>query len=1295
MYESSNILNEASLPKSDVREIHKVAPWIKTTDDMGKSNIDYWANKFIDLSAYADMSPAAYMRKVIDVSTAKHEDNQMSFMVIPVNDWSNGANSKVWNPAYHKNPISALYAMMQANELATKFPHFTFIFVNDEGYFKVSTDDFNKSDIQKYAKTIDKMTSKNTSSARGVVGKVPDKTEPIIIPGSISSSQVPKEEVSNKKKPDPVLTVVDKSAATHQKEKDDAALVNAVKKAVDKATSEEDAVSQLDLDKEFVSTLNNYVDDYAPVNLSAARQSRMTANQQKLMDSNINGKSVKEMIDKPSIKELPASSLKVNSINDDWKDMKFMNFEKSYNIDADIASILNSFSKMSYPVSVLSVSVEDTSTSEDYIDTYTVNCEDYKGQRFTLKFDIPKLINNRFMKLRGNDKVTSGQLLLLPCIKTDLDTVQIVSNYNKIFIRRYGMIGRSLSITDRLLKTLSKLDKNDKEIILTAGDNTKICAKYELPIDYIDIASKYSRIKTPEYEFMFDQDYIRANYPVDLTEGIPVGIKNDDHSIIYFKRNFSNTFSAVVTWACKADKKFNEIYLATKPAPKCMYSQASILGFKIPLVVVLGYNIGLSRLLKKAGYETHFSDKKPNLRDEVNFDTDCIQFKDGYLIFSEGNYETSMMLNGLKECDTASYSYAQMDSRAVWIDFLEAICGTRTVVDGLDNFADLMMDPITQEVCRDYKIPDQYIDILIYGNDLLTDNKYNKHTDISGNRYRSTEQIAGYLYGVLANAYKDYRRMAKQGKAKPRMSVKQSAVIDAILTSNITSDLSILSPVLEIESSSATTFKGLSGMNTERAYGLDKRTYDKSMVNKLGLSTGFAANVGISRQATMDMDIEGTRGYIKNTKEPEKDMSVAKTFCATEAITPFGTTRDDPFRSAMTYVQTAKHSMRTETSAPLLITNGADEALPYLISNNFAFKARQDGKVLDLDKDHMILEYKDGTNDFVDLKKNVKKNSDGGFYVTLKLDTDLKLNSRFKAGDVVAYDRQSFSKDYGEDNNLSYDVGVLAKVAIAATDEGFEDSTIISEWMSDAMASDVVTMKDITLAKNANIYKIADIGQKIQEGDPLIIYQNAFDEEDANMLLKVLTNEDEVSELGHRTIRSHYTGEIQDIKIYRTCKTEECSDSIKKLIKAYDALIDRKRKMYKKYNIDGANRLDPDYPLPATGKLKNVDDGILIEFYIKYYDKMAVGDKNVAQSACKGVVKDIFPAGKEPWSEYRPEEKIHGMYSARSFNARMITSVLISGAINKAMIELDRHVKDIMGIPIKYLEDIEKVEHHD
>ena len=899
------------------------------------------------------------------------------------------------------------------------------------------------------------------------------------------------------------------------------------------------------------------------------------------------------------------------------------------------------------------------------------------------------------MKLGGNEKIINGQLLLLPCIKTDNDTAQLVSNYNKVFVRRYGMVGRSYSSSDRLIKALKKANGKVKDLKITTGNNSKICMKYSLYADYIDLASNFSEIKTKDFDFIFNQDFYRQIDPTLDNKKLPIYLHMESNTMSIYddSKNNQPVSTVIAQILCEQSPEFKKIYEATAKANKMVYSQASILKNRMPVIVILGYLLGLTNTLKKAGIKYKFIDKKisksnndSELKVMSNPDLyDNIKFNDGYLYY-EQTYESSMLMNGLFDCDTENYSFSEVDNRKFWLDQLD-LFGGRLLSDGLDNFMDLFMDPMTEEVCNKFKLPTDFCGLLLYASDLLVDTAYNKHTDITGNRYRTNEIVAGYVYKELASAYGRYKLSIKHGRKEP-MNIKQNAILLAVMTDSMSSDLSTMTPLLEKESANTVSFKGLSGMNSDRSYSLDKRTFDDSMINKLGLSTGFAGNVGITRQATIDMDIEGERGYVKNSSL--NDVSDAKTMSATEAMTPFGTTRDDPFRSAMTFVQTSKHSMRTKGSAPLLITNGADDALPYMIGNTFAFKAKDNGKVVELvENEYMILEYNNGDHDYVDLSVIVKKNSDGGIYITVQLKPDKKLGAKFTKGEVVAHDPLSFSTKYGATDELSYNIGTLAKVGILATDEGFEDSTIISEWLSEAMTSDVTMMDDVILDANANIYYIAKPGQNVQEGDTLLLFQNAFTEEEQNALLRNITDPDLVNDLGRIKKTSHYTGVVQDIKIYRTKPISYYSKSIQKVITDYENRYKKKIEEYDKYGITGIRKEVNNYELPNTGKLKNVGDGILIEIYIMYEDKFSIGDKNVAQSACKGVCKDIFPAGKEPWSEYRPEEKIHAFYAINSFMGRMITSVLVSGAINKGLIELDRQVKGIMGYKWKTLEEMQ------
>ena len=1223
-----------------------------------RSDIDKYNDLFIDISDLEGLDDSAFERKFFGYCQMV-KDRYSKIIFIPVNVWAeNTENILDYQNIKDKSALANLLRLLfnRTSKLKNELKDFAFIFSGGNDWFAVVVNELKPSDKQVILNNIKYFLTNR--SIRGLTGETNQSSRAV-------------ENLSSK---------------TNKKTKDK--LVQKVQSAASTSNTEEEAIDKLDQDAEFKKLLEDIEDDeYAGPKISNARAERMTKAQNEFLSSTVQGRSVKDIISTPKKEELPSSVLPVHSINDEWQDMKFVNFGKEYDIDQDIVNIINSFADKDYPVVARNITVEDTSTSLDYVNTYHVDMEDSQGKRFRLTFDIPKFRNNRFLKLRGNEKVISGQLLNLPCIKTDNDTVQLVSNYNKIFISRFGSAGKVFPTSDRLIKAFRKYSGSKLKIVF--GDNSRSNAKYNLPIDYMDISASINSIEAGDYIFYFNQDEYKKYNP-DYTLGSPIAIYKPDRSILYHNmmqvdgvENNGSLSERLLQEFSLIDSKFLDLYEAQSNSKKYTYSKASIMASHIPLIVVLGITMKFTDILKLAKIRYSIEDKR------LKFDPDkkgMIRFSDCYLLY-DMTYESSMLMNGLKECDTEAYSFTDMEKKRTWLDFLDNF-GGRILADGLENFAQVFLDPITKEVCEDIHIPSEYHALLIYANNLLIDTKYNKHTDITGNRYRTNEIIAGHTYKVLARAYSDYRLSLKRGKAAT-MSIKRSAVIDDILTNNpVTSDLSAMTPLLELEAGNSATFKGLSGLNTDRAYGLDKRTFDKSMINKLSLSTGFSANIGINRQTTMDMDIHGKRGYIKDSDN--EDKSVSKRFSATEAVTPYGATHDDPFRTAMTYIQTSKHSMPTNQSAPLLITNGADEAMAYMVSDTYVFKAKKPGKVLEISPDkYMILAYNDGTNDLVDLTEHSRKNSDGGFYITIKLSTDMKLNQKFKENEIVAYDKSTFSNKVGEADGLAYNVGVLARCAIMTTDEGYEDSTAISQWMSHAMGSSVDAEIPISLDKNVNVYNIVKEGDPIEEGDPLIIFQNAFDDKDANVLLKNITDTDFVSDLGRIRIKAKYTGYVQEIKIYRTCELDEMSESLRKLVSAYEKGIKNWKALYKKYDIPNANTLDPDYKMPQSGILKNTPDGVLIVFKIKYIDLLGIADKLVWQSANKGVIKYIFPKGKEPFTAHAPDKPIHALGSSRSFNARMVTSPIISGALNKMLIALDEQVKEIMDIPVPNIEDIQ------
>lgn len=1278
-------------------------------------NIYNRLNLFVDLSYYSNSfllnttttkirGAKSYLELVKRLLNDKRfeESYTKQTVIIPVNSWAKITNDdeNIHLIGKHINPLSCIFWCLSSNtgiNLKDIFGDREVLFLGDSSFMKINFSKLDKLNktlflrnirmIIKNSMVLDpeaKIGTKATSSARAIKMSIVDNIE--------KSAKIKIDDISGE---EPV------GKNTTEEEDKKTAIVQTVKAATANQNNEDDAIDSIDQNKEDTERIKKLMSDLATnpddrgSNISGARASRMLKLQNDFLDSEFEGKSMRDII-KSNETESEAEAIKtvkldIDSVNPEWKDMKFAATMGSYKLDDDIVRIFGSFYNKSNPLVVRELNKEDTSTSDDLIETYTCKYESAKGERFTLKLDIPKFVDNQYMILRGNRKNIPIQLFLMPILKTEENAVQIVSCYNKIFVRRFGTnSGKSNPVTDKLMKAL---DKEYKHIKTETGDNSKVCSKYELPIDYIDLASNYSKIETPRYTFLFNQDYIRSKYNIDDKNGLCFGIDKKTKDPIYFKPNpdqpiFFSYYLQMMIETSLSNTNERDVFIdnfnSAATAVRYCYSRASILGTNIPLVVICGLAEGLEKTMQKAKIKYSLSEDRPKYDKATQ---DIIKFNDGYLLYNL-DYSSCLLMNGLKQCATEEHSLTEINSRLMYLDFLDMF-GGRIKADGLDNFQDCMVDPITKEVLHHYKLPTDYVSILLYANFLLSDNKFTKHGDIrSTRRMRRMEQVASYMYEVLSKAYGAYSTGLKHGR-NVGFSVKQSAVIDRLLVGNTTDDQSILNALGEYEAYYAVTPKGPSGMNSDRAYSLDKRSFDDSMVNVLSASTGFAGNVGISRQATIDANIEGSRGYIYNDPDMENgEINSVKTLCMTESLTPFTTTRDDPMRLAMGFIQTSKHGMRCNHSDPALITSGADEALPYLISNTFAYKAKENGKVVEIVQDeYMIIEYDkpvDGkSHEYIDLSESVQKNSSSGFYVTLKLDTELKEGKRFKAGDIVAYDKQSFSDEMGADDNIAYNIGTLAKFAILNTDEGFEDSAIISNSLSEAMASDVVLEIERSIPKAANVYNLVKKGQEIHEGDTLMILQNAYDEEDVNMLLKNLAgSEDEITDLGRIPIKSKVTGVVQDIIIERTVEIDELSPTLKKLVNSYENDIKRKKKAMDKYGIKDENKTLPDTKaMPATGKLKNAYDSVVIRIYLMYHDKFKVGDKLIYGTAVKGVDKDVFPEGLEPYSEYRKNEKIHALLSIGSINARMVTSVLITTAINKGLIELSRKVKEMAGIP--------------
>lgn len=1082
---------------------------------------------------------------------------------------------------------------------------------------------------------------------------------------------------------------------------DDSKMSDVVKDKIKEINSkdEKEIIKEMDKDKEFLKKLEVEKLHRISPSILNSKRNKLLEERQAEIKINKEGKSVKDILKDIEDHTIETTEYDINTNVENMKKMTFPNFENEYNkklLEKDTVAILNFFKDRSIPVYILDIKKEDTSDEFDKKYTYTIKMESADRQRHTLTFDIPKFVQDKFLYLGGNKKSIVKQLVLKPVSKTGPNTVQVCTNYNKIFISRNG--SKISPKLERLVKILAEYRTN-KNIITKAGNNGISNLEYCTTMEYDDLGTKYMLISVSrDFNIYFNQKNVRAvlkKNGIPFTENddakLPIGyiIKDNKKIALHLDTNKDiiietgkSISDTIIEKASEKINGFEDEMNKMSVGKRFIYSQAKILRRDVPLILFLSSLEGLSTVMRKAGIKFEFSDTRKVLTGEDKNNKDIIQFSDGYLIYDRYPMRNSLLMNGLSSIPTREYSFTDMDSKDTYLDIFGELLNLRMIVNAFNNFYDLLIDPITKEVLIDLDLPTDFVELILYANQLLEDSMYTKENNMTLYRARSNEIVNAYLYKSLAKAYEKYS-ISASNKNPVKMSIPRDEVIKNIVTSPIVEDYSTLNPVLEAEKLRAVTYKGPSGMNMDRAYTLDKRSYDKSMRGILSMSSPSTASVGVIRQFSVDANVTSPRGYLKLI-EGEDELKSSNMFGVSELLIPMNAQKDDSPRTAMATTQ-SKHVIPCKKYNSSLIGNGCDKVLGQIISDDFAFKAKFPGKVIEVNEEVgvMVVQYNNKDYDVIDISNKVAKNGGGGFYINNKLTPKLKVNQSFKKNDILAINEQFF--DYNGGQNSTFKVGTMAKIAITSGYFTYEDSAIVTNKLCDDMSAEITMKKEYVLGKNSNILNIVKKGQEVSVGDPLMTFDTSYEDEGLNKLLANMDKEmaDQITNLGRIPIKSKYSGTIEDVKMYSTVEQSELSPSIQKAMKTVNDPINQMKKVIEKYKkidetdvlVQPVGKIDDN----GSGKIKGIDvgEGVLIEFYIKYKDRMGIGDKFIFLTALKSIICEVIPEGLEPYSEFRPDEEISAFLSPISVLARMTGSIMYNMFSNKLMIELKRKVKDI------------------
>lgn len=540
-------------------------------------------------------------------------------------------------------------------------------------------------------------------------------------------------------------------------------------------------------------------------------------------------------------------------INEEVKHNTVLDFDNSYaekQLKKDIINTITAFNDdEDIKLFVKNIRSENTSDAFTKKMTYHIEFEDELKRRHTVNINYPILKDNKFLLINGGKKLLLKQLMLLPIVKTKPDTVQISTNYNKLFITRFG--SKLNDGTENIKKLLFTPDiknfiKEGSGFNFKVGNVSIFNKGFAASLEFGELSKNIISIENDIYKINFNlselksilkdpisQLYIKslAELEYDDVNYFPVGYLKSKKAIllcqldnnnifIYDGSNYTKVANNLILFIIDellkkglTDDKIKEFY-SYGQAKTLTYTRMRITGKTVPLIIVLGYERGLTNIMDRYGIKYQFiTDGIPNKK----FGQKRIKFNNGYLLYDSLDLKTTLLLDGMTTIDTSVYDFEEMDTKVPYIEWFYDNCGSRNTGKGIHNMLSLMIDPITKEILESLKLPTKIEDVILYANTLLADASYKTANDMSCYRVRGAEQINAVLFKVLADAFKTYKDTSNNGNPI-KISLDPDILIKTMMSHKTVDEYSILNPSLEIDKISACTFKGPSGINLDRRF---------------------------------------------------------------------------------------------------------------------------------------------------------------------------------------------------------------------------------------------------------------------------------------------------------------------------------------------------------------------------------------------------------------------------------------------------------------------------------------------
>jgi hypothetical protein len=534
--------------------------------------------------------------------------------------------------------------------------------------------------------------------------------------------------------------------------------------------------------------------------------------------------------------------------------------------------------------------VEKVETITDQYEIHSVRVQPIDGVASTIYFKLPIMNESGEFMVNQTRYRARKQRGDLPIKKIGHDTVALTSYYGKLFVIRNQR--KSNSLSEYLFKSIfnegiQKADGTIRNVkVNSAFDNLLVT-----PRIYSAISLNFESFAIASDAYVWNHKTIEGMFTKERLDGIekdgaiccgytknkePIVVKPDNEFFVY-EDNQARPLGDFYT--------ISGISESSSPVE---FTSAKIFSKEIPLVLVLGYYLGLENLLSILGVKYRQPNRDQSLA-KISPDEYAVVFKDTTLIFSKRDTYSSLIVGGLTayKDSISKYRLEQFNQPHVYFNLLAEKGFSGIYIKEMDLLKDLFIDPITSELLETMHEPRTFTGLLLKANEMLAIDAHPDDLDMRTMRIKGNERMAGIMYNTLVSAVRSFR--VRNNNRRVRIDISPNEVFRTIMNDPANVLVSDINPIQTLKQDESVTYLGEGG-RTRQGMNKESRRYHPTDMGIISEATICSGDVAINTYLSANPLFNSLRGTASAYNfEEDKGTSLL----STSALIAPGSMHDD------------------------------------------------------------------------------------------------------------------------------------------------------------------------------------------------------------------------------------------------------------------------------------------------------------------------------------------------------------------------------------------------------------------